>query len=445
MKHLRNKGIQIFVLSAVIAVVSNSCRTTRDTFDSKDLSYLYNPLKNSINPRYSFLNQADDAQSILSVKLMSNELFFSEANPSGVPMAMLLISVRLFNTTQGMILADTALYDIDITKDASREEYLYKFPLKVEKGNEYVADIKLMDKLRQMMVQSFVPFSTTSSFSRYNFFVRGHLLKNEISRPIVKKGQFFNIVYSRSGLDSLLISFYKPYEEFPYPPSMVLPEKPGATEPDTTIVLAYSDTLSLMFPNKGIYYCRAGRDIAEGFTVLNFGEEFPQMNKPEVMIQPLAYLASPDELDELRTSSKPKVALDNFWIECGGNVEKARELIRIFYTRVLYANYYFTSFKEGWRTDRGMIYIIYGPPDKLYKSNDEESWGYKKPPVVSRWGTRYQTKDDYLYFTFKKRTSRFSDNEYSLSRSETVITYWDQAVLAWRKGIVFRLDNPSDI
>jgi len=85
------------------------------------------------------------------------------------------------------------------------------------------------------------------------------------------------------------------------------------------------------------------------------------------MIEPLIYLTSQDELAELKSAAKPKAALDDFWIKCGGNVDKARELIRIFYTRVLYSNYYFTSYKDGWRSERGMIYIIYGPPDKVYK------------------------------------------------------------------------------
>jgi GWxTD domain-containing protein len=169
------------------------------------------------------------------------------------------------------------------------------------------------------------------------------------------------------------------------------------------------------------------------------------MTSPEAMIEPLAYLASRDEIDELRSAIKPKVALDDFWIKCGGNVERARELIRIYYTRVLYSNYYFTSYKEGWLTERGMIYIIYGPPDKVYKTSEGESWGYSKPLIKSSWGGRYTVSDDYLFFNFKKRTSLFSDNDYYLSRNETLVTYWDQAILNWRKGIVFRLDNPEDI
>ena len=91
-----------------------------------------------------------------------------------------------------------------------------------------------------------------------------------------------------------------------------------------------------------------------------------------------------------------------------------------------------------------MIYIIYGPPDKIYKSSDEESWGYVKPVVKSRWGSRYSVKQEYLYFNFKLRKNRYSDNEYSLSRSETVVTNWDQAILSWRKGVVYRLDNPAE-
>jgi hypothetical protein len=52
--------------------------------------------------------------------------------------------------------------------------------------------------------------------------------------------------------------------------------------------------------------------------------------------------------------------------------------------------------------------------------------------------------DDYLFFNFKKRESVFTDNDFYLSRNETLVTYWDKAILSWRKGIVFRLDNPAD-
>ena len=56
--------------------------------------------------------------------------------------------------------------------------------------------------------------------------------------------------------------------------------------------------------------------------------------------------------------------------------QRARELIRIYYNRVFFSNYYFTSSKEGWKTDRGMIYVVYGQPHALYKSTNQEKWIY---------------------------------------------------------------------
>jgi GWxTD domain-containing protein len=433
-----------FLLIILIIWLSYSCKSTKSVFDPKDLSYLYNPIKNSINPRYGIFIQTDQI-SVLSVKFFNSDLYFNEANPKGVLMAQMYVSVHLYNISQGRMLADTAFYNLDIVKVDSRDEYLYHIPLKAEKGFDYVADIKILDRIRQKIIHSFVPFNTRSEYNRYNFYARGHFLHNELLNPVVRKNEFLNLIYTKRPVDSLYIAFYKQYEGIPYAPNMILPERSISSEPDTTIGLPYCDTLPLMFPRKGIYMCTIGKNIKEGFTLMNFGISFPAMTTPEEMIEPVAYLASDDEMNTLRSSIKPKVALDNFWISCGGNIEKSRELIRIYYTRALYTNLYFTSYKEGWRTDRGMIYIIYGPPDKVYKTSAEESWGYRKAEIKSSWGTRYQVKEDYLFFNFKKTENKFSDNDYFLSRTETIVTYWDKAVSNWRKGIVFRLDNPSDI
>lgn len=428
-----------------LLVLMSSCATTKETFDPKDLSYLYNPLKTRINPRVGVLNESDN-RSVLTVKFFANELFFSEANPAGVPMARMYIIARLYNMSFGRTVADTAFFEFDIIKAPDREEYIYKIPVKVQKGMEYICEVKIYDKIRDFAVQSFVPFSTLNEYNRYNFYTRGHFLKNELLKPVARKDDFFNIVYSRGRPDSLFISVYKPAMDIPYPPSMVLPEKTPPARPDTTVAIPYSDTLPVMLPSPGIYFFRVSRNTGEGHTMFNFGNDFPSMTSPEEMIKPLAYLLPEDELKKLASSPRPKVALDEFWLGIGGgNVEKARELIRIFYTRAVFANYYFTSWKEGWRTDRGMIYIIYGPPDKLYKSADVETWGYKKPVIRSGWGTRYSVREEYLFFTFRKRQNAFTDNDYLLSRSETVVSYWDKAVQSWKKGIVFRLDNPEGI
>tara|TARA_B100000131_G_scaffold240408_1_gene232701 strand:- start:8263 stop:9531 length:1269 start_codon:yes stop_codon:yes gene_type:complete len=50
------------------------------------------------------------------------------------------------------------------------------------------------------------------------------------------------------------------------------------------------------------------------------------------------------------------------------------ELMEEYYIRVNYVNDYFNmSWKEGWETDFGMIYILFGPPDEIQRSNINSS------------------------------------------------------------------------
>jgi GWxTD domain-containing protein len=444
MKNCFGTKTLLFTVTFLLIVFFSSCKSTQTTFDNKDLSYLYNPTKNPINPRYNVTNQSDET-TVLSVKFFASDLFFSEANPQGVPTAVMLVTVKLFDISQGRILADTAVYNLSIVKTTGSPEYVYNIPLKVAKERDYMAEIKILDRLRLMVVQAFVPFNTNSVFNRYNFRTVGHFEKNLLFNQVVRANEYLNLIYNRGPIDSLYISYFKPFREIPDPPSMLLPEKTLDYEPEKLVAIHYSDTTPLMLPREGVYMFSVGRKIKDGYTLLNFGTDYPSMTTPEVMIEPLAYLASADEVATLRSALKPKAALDEFWIKCGGNVEKARELIRIYYTRVLYSNYYFTSYKEGWRTERGMIYIIYGPPDKVYKTSEGESWGYRKPVLKSSWGGRYSVKEEYLFFNFKKKENIYSDNDFFLSRSETLVTQWDKAISSWRKGIVFRLDNPEDL
>ena len=33
---------------------------------------------------------------------------------------------------------------------------------------------------------------------------------------------------------------------------------------------------------------------------------------------------------------------------------------------------------EGWRTDRGLVHIIFGTPNSIYKNDDTETWIYRR-------------------------------------------------------------------
>lgn len=57
------------------------------------------------------------------------------------------------------------------------------------------------------------------------------------------------------------------------------------------------------------------------------------------------------------------------------------------YRRILYANEQFASNIVGWKTDRGHIYIMYGPPDEI--ETEDQRGGYTRLNPSEKWHYRY--------------------------------------------------------
>ena len=88
--------------------------------------------------------------------------------------------------------------------------------------------------------------------------------------------------------------------------------------------------------------------------------DFPKSINVVDLINSTRYIATRDEYEKLQTAEHPKLALDEFWLKCGGNENKAKRLISTYYDRVEEANTFFSGMQEGWRTDRGMVHIVMG-------------------------------------------------------------------------------------
>lgn len=433
----------ILIWSSIAVALVTSCATTSVAPAARDISYIYNPTKNTVNPSFTLFHETSE-ESILNVSVRKNQLFFSEANASGEPMASINISVKLYDNNLSGIICDSATYDFDIKKDASFPEFVCRVPLRAYEGGSYYSMIIIYDKLKKKVSRSYFSFKKSGDLDPYNFKVYSYFDNREIFTRRLHANDYVSIRYPHKALDTLYLFYYQPVTSISPAPSVLLPE---VTVNDTALrvfPLAYSDTLPIMFPREGIYLFSVDSLKSEGVTLFNFGPDYPGMTSAETMIPPLAYIATEDEMTAMNSAPNRKVALDNFWMERGGNIEKAKELIRIYYFRVQYSNIYFASYKSGWLTDRGMAYVVYGPPDRLYKTNDTEKWGYKLPQVKSKWNNRYTFEDQYLWFTFTKQDNRFTENDFTLSRSMTPVSYWELAVASWRRGAVFRLDNPKD-
>ncbi|MBI5464337.1 MAG: GWxTD domain-containing protein, partial [Ignavibacteriales bacterium] len=86
-------------------------------------------------------------------------------------------------------------------------------------------------------------------------------------------------------------------------------------------------------------------------------------------VDQMKYIAKPSEIDYITGAETPEAKKDRFlefWKKRDPDPTTPRnELMDEYYSRVEYANHVFGSYVEGWRTDRGMVYIRYGPPDNV--------------------------------------------------------------------------------
>jgi GWxTD domain-containing protein len=94
--------------------------------------------------------------------------------------------------------------------------------------------------------------------------------------------------------------------------------------------------------------------------------------------QDVVYIISPDEravFEKLATDEEKEQFIEQFWFRRDPDLStSANEYKEEHYRRIAYANERFASGIAGWKTDRGRIYIIHGPPDEIEKHQPGESY-----------------------------------------------------------------------
>jgi GWxTD domain-containing protein len=83
----------------------------------------------------------------------------------------------------------------------------------------------------------------------------------------------------------------------------------------------------------------------------------------------LIYIAKATEIDYIRAASNTEEKLTRFlefWSKHNPNPKESNNpLMEEYYSRVEYANRNFMGYREGWKTDRGMILIRFGAPQNI--------------------------------------------------------------------------------
>lgn len=218
--------------------------------------------------------------------------------------------------------------------------------------------------------------------------------------------------------------------EFYYPVTFDVPFPPMETKPASVSkeldVVDNGDFLTNVpesLENEGYYFYQSDTSSGAGLLLKTTNEAFPKVKDWEEMIQMVTYISTRKEHEALLLAEDKKKALDEYWYNLTRNPDLAKDLIREYFRQIEFANILFTDFKEGWKTDRGMVYTVMGPPTEVNFYLDREVWSYG--------GLNESSK---IRFTFVRVKNILTPHYYSLNRSRAYQPVWFKNISIWRSG-----------
>ena len=100
------------------------------------------------------------------------------------------------------------------------------------------------------------------------------------------------------------------------------------------------------------------------------------------------YIISPEERSSflhLSTNEEREQFIEAFWQRRNPDPDSADNTFKEeHYRRIAYTNEHFSSGIPGWKTDRGRIYIMWGPPDEI--QTHPTGGTYERPALVAGGG-----------------------------------------------------------
>lgn len=133
------------------------------------------------------------------------------------------------------------------------------------------------------------------------------------------------------------------------------------------------------------------------------GKAFKELDKQykEWLNEDVVYIIAPEERTaflQLDTNEEREQFIESFWLRRSSNPDLPdNDFKEEHYRRIAYANEHYASGIPGWKTDRGRIYIIWGPADEVeshptggtYDRPMEEGGGSTTTYPWERWRYRY--------------------------------------------------------
>lgn len=415
---------KIILLLSVCSLIFTGT-TAQNKLSKTDIASLYS--ESNFTEFSAIAYHSSDSITTTYINISLNDLYYRSHKTENKKLAKFKISYQLFESYISKILMDSASYIyFDSLNFGIETEMIINFDIKAKFPADYILQITVTDLYQNESntASQFIIIHKSNRYSRQNFFItdsEGYPIFNQN----ISKNQYFKLHYNQLDKSEITIRYYNRSFPLAKPPFSTEKVVTYTFEPDSfyTINLnnGHSELLELQY--HGLYHIQADIMQKEGLTLFHFDEGFPYVNTPVQAILPLRYLTIQKEYDKLLSYKNQKVAVDSFWLERSSyQEERARNMISRYYSRIEKANKLFSSYQEGWKTDRGLIYVIYGPPTEVYRNKEEERWiyGASGNPMS-------------INFYFQKIENPFTDNAYSLNKSPLYKNSWYVAIENWRR------------
>ncbi|HXZ11670.1 MAG TPA: GWxTD domain-containing protein [Candidatus Sulfotelmatobacter sp.] len=115
--------------------------------------------------------------------------------------------------------------------------------------------------------------------------------------------------------------------------------------------------------------------------------------------QDVVYIIMPEERTaflHLTTNEEREQFIEQFWLRRNPDPDSVENTFKEeHYRRIAYANEHYASGIPGWKSDRGRIYIMWGPPDEI--SGNPAGGTYDRPPEEGGGTTSTYPFEDWRY------------------------------------------------
>ena len=462
------------LLISLLACIALSCARSSNPDVERGSTYNYKPGFPEV--RFSavgFLNENNNPSINIAADIVYGSLVYKELD--SLQKAKLAIDVRIVKKESDNNVIESKRYEINIDREddsilSSQQSYIFQKRLDVPAGSYKVyftvtdlnsdkkitrtaetsipnpannqidlTDIRMLGKDMDVESPEWLPvttytvpgkvdslmfiFQATNNSSEQPLSINANLLRFDSDTSIARP-MFFNN-YSPSSIQ------YKGIE---------LDDETTVQQSQRKLLEEGSVFIEFKFAQqeRGNYRfeVRSDKEGEELFKARDFGvksKNYPALKTAEELARPLAYLMDKDDYKDLISISNPdslKQAIDRFWLKEIGDKNKAVSVLKLYYQRVEEANKQFSNFKEGWKTDTGMMYILFGPPWYVDTRLDQMQWSYAY--------NRSDPDRNFLFFQPKLQSEFYPFKHYLLRRRQSLYNVEYQQVSLWLSGLILQ-------